>query len=549
MRITEISCIIKEGIKEQSVSEDRQVTELKKFFNVNGSCNPQIHYMIDLSERLSEIKKMVDAGEYFTINRARQYGKTTLLAALAEYLKSDYKVISLDFQTISYGDFENEEKFVAAFSNEILISEYDIPEDIRSTLLHLADGKERNVTLSVLFRTLLQWCRISEKPLVLIIDEVDTATNNQVFVDFLAQLRAYYLRRMQMPTFRSVILAGVYDVRNVKSKIRPEENHKMNSPWNIAAKFKIDMNFSVDDISGMLNEYEQDYQTGMDVVEIAEMIYSYTSGYPYLVSCLCKMIDEDIKGESKTAWSKQDVLTAVKMLLNDKNPLFESLIGKLNEYLGVKNLIYRLLFRGENIGYNPDDSGIDMAEMFGFIKVRNGNVYISNRIFETRLYNMFLMSTDEQEKDVYREGARLKNQFIHDGTLDMRRILEKFVEYFDDIYGDRDEKFLEADGRRYFMLFLKPIINGTGNYYIEARTRNDEQTDMIIDYLGQQYIIEMKIWHGNAYNERGEKQLSDYLEYYHVDKGYMLSFNFNKNKKIGVKEVVLGEKLLIEAVV
>lgn len=549
MRITEISCIIKEGIKEQSVSEDRQVTELKKFFNVNGSCNPQIHYMIDLSERLSEIKKMVDAGEYFTINRARQYGKTTLLAALAEYLKSDYKVISLDFQTISYGDFENEEKFVAAFSNEILISEYDIPEDIRSTLLHLADGKERNVTLSVLFRTLLQWCRISEKPLVLIIDEVDTATNNQVFVDFLAQLRAYYLRRMQMPTFRSVILAGVYDVRNVKSKIRPEENHKMNSPWNIAAKFKIDMNFSVDDISGMLNEYEQDYQTGMDVVEIAEMIYSYTSGYPYLVSCLCKMIDEDIKGESKTAWSKQDVLTAVKMLLNDKNPLFESLIGKLNEYLGVKNLIYRLLFRGENIGYNPDDSGIDMAEMFGFIKVRNGNVYIANRIFETRLYNMFLMSTDEQEKDVYREGARLKNQFIHDGALDMRRILEKFVEYFDDIYGDRDEKFLEADGRRYFMLFLKPIINGTGNYYIEARTRNDEQTDMIIDYLGQQYIIEMKIWHGNAYNERGEKQLSDYLEYYHVDKGYMLSFNFNKNKKIGVKEVVLGEKLLIEAVV
>lgn len=384
--------------------------------------------MIDLSERLSEIKKMVDAGEYFTINRARQYGKTTLLVALAEYLKSDYKVISLDFQTISYGDFENEEKFVAAFSNEILISEYDIPEDIRSTLLHLADGKERNVTLSVLFRTLLQWCRISEKPLVLIIDEVDTATNNQVFVDFLAQLRAYYLRRMQMPTFRSVILAGVYDVRNVKSKIRPEENHKTNSPWNIAAKFKVDMNFSVEDISGMLNEYEQDCQTGMDVVEIAELIYSYTSGYPYLVSYLCKMIDEDIKGESKTAWSKQDVLTAVKMLLNDKNPLFESLIGKLNEYPGVKNLIYRLLFRGENIGYNPDDSGIDMAEMFGFIKVRNGNVYIANRIFETRLYNMFLMSTDEQ-------------------------------------------------------------------------------TDMIIDYLGQQYIIEMKIWHGNAYNERGEKLL------------------------------------------
>jgi hypothetical protein len=52
LRITEILCIIKEGIKEQSVSEDRQVTELKKFFNVNGSCNPQIHYMIEMLERI-----------------------------------------------------------------------------------------------------------------------------------------------------------------------------------------------------------------------------------------------------------------------------------------------------------------------------------------------------------------------------------------------------------------------------------------------------------------------------------------------------------------
>ena len=34
-----------------------------------------------------------------------------------------------------------------------------------------------------------------------------------------------------------------------------------------------------------------------------------------------------------------------------------------------------------------------------------------------------------------------------------------------------------------------------------------------------------------------------------IQKGYMLSFNFNKKKEIGVKEVVLGDKLLIEAVV
>ena len=53
--------------------------------------------------------------------------------------------------------------------------------------------------------------------------------------------------------FQSVILAGVYDVRNISRKIRPEEDHKENSPWNIAADFLVEMNFSVKDIEGMLS--------------------------------------------------------------------------------------------------------------------------------------------------------------------------------------------------------------------------------------------------------------------------------------------------------
>lgn len=61
---------------------------------------------------------------------------------------------------------------------------------------------------------------------------------------------------------------------------------------------------------------------------------------------------------------------------------------------------------------------------------------------------------------------------------------------------------------------------------MEAETRDERRTDVIVDYRGRQYIIEMKIYHGNAYNERGEQQLADYLDAYHLSKGYMLSFNF-----------------------
>lgn len=98
-------------------------------------------------------------------------------------------------------------------------------------------------------------------------------------------------------------------------------------------------------------------------------------------------------------------------------------------------------------------------------------------------------------------------------------------------------------------MYLRPIINGTGNYYIEAQPRDARRTDIIVDYADEQFIVEMKIWRGNEYKERGEQQLVDYLDYFHKDKGYLLSFNFNKKKEIGTKTITIGNKTIVEAVV
>lgn len=528
-----------------------------KVFNVNGACKSDRHYMVDLKQRLEEIKAMVDDGQYFTINKARQYGKTTTLRALADFLHKDYVVISLDFQKLEADEFVSGSSFVHALTREInrkIRAIKGVPTEIKERLQKLADGTNRNVRMAEMFDCFSEWCEQSDKPIVLMIDEVDTATNNQVFLDFLAQLRADYLDRDAVATFQSVILASLYDVRNIRRKLRQEDDHKMNSPWNIAADFLVDMNFSVQDIAGMLTEYEEDHQTGMNIDEMSKLLYDYTSGYPYLVSRLCKFIDERIAGcndypDKRSAWTKAGFLEAIKLLLKDQNPLFESLIGKLNDFPELNDVISRLLFQGQSIAYNPDNLAIQTAQMFGFVKVEDSNVVIANRIFETRLYNNFLLKFEEQNKDIYSEGARYKNKFIVDGHLNVRKVLEKFVETFDFLYGDQGEAFHEDTGRKYFMLFLRPIINGTGNCYVEPETRNRERMDLVIDYRGEQFICELKIWHGNAYNERGEKQLSDYLDYYGLKKGYMLSFNFNKKKEIGVKDIVLGDKVLVEAVV
>lgn len=530
---------------------------MTKIFNVSAACSPRLHYMVNIDAKLEKIKHMIDRGQYFTINRARQYGKTTTLRALSRYLEKDYTVISLDFQRLSYADFENEQAFVAAFSREILDrfegKEELPPEYLQNfhTLIHEVTGGGR---LSALFRLLSKWCQASPRPIVLLIDEVDSATNNQVFLDFLAQLRAYYIDRDERATFQSVILAGVYDVKNLKRKFVTDDDHKLNSPWNIAADFLIDMSFSAKDIAGMLAQYEADHHTGMNIEKIAGLIYDYTSGYPFLVSRICKLLDERIAGSAAyptltAAWTRPGFLEAINILLSEKNTLFESLTGKLHDYPELKNVLHSLLFEGQSIMYNPDEPSIDMALMFGFVKVEKGSVLIANRIFETRLYNIFLTAPEVQSYDIYKAALQNKNQFIQNGRLNMKLVLEKFVEHFDDVYGDQTQDFVEEDGRRYFLLYLRPIINGTGNYYIEARTRNMERTDVIVDYLGEQFIIELKIWRGNAYNERGETQLADYLNYYHLKKGYMLSFNFNKNKQIGVHEIHFDDKLLIEAVV
>ena len=159
------------------------------------------------------------------------------------------------------------------------------------------------------------------------------------------------------------------------------------------------------------------------------------------------------------------------------------------------------------------------------------------------------ISEESIRSEAFQYGQRDKNQFIRNGHLDMRLVLEKFVVHFTDIYGKNDEKFIEACGRKFFLLYLKPIINGVGNYYLEAQTRDARRTDVIVDYRGEQFIVELKIWHGNEYNERGEEQLLDYLDYYRIREGYMLSFNFNKKKETGVKEVRMGDKTIVEAVV
>lgn len=532
---------------------------MAKKFNVTAVCMPDKHYMVNIEERLRQIKDLVDEGLYFTINRARQYGKTTTLLALEQYLRQDYHVVSLDFQTFGSEEFTNENIFALSFAGAFIRqikSEFSVSsEQLKKTIMQvetIVEDERKSFRLLKLFEKISDICAQMDKPVVLMIDEVDSAANNQVFLDFLAQLRAYYIRRTTWPTFKSVILAGVYDIKNLVRKLRPDEEHKVNSPWNIAADFGVEMSLTKEGIAEMLREYKVDYQLDMNENEMADLLYSETSGYPFLVSKLCKLMDEEIskaEGGRAQAWTVGGFMDALRILTAEKNTLYESIVGKVITYPELNDILQDKIFNGQTVAYTATNPVIDLAAMFGIIKNIDGVAVPANKIFAKVLSDYYLSLDEMKNLEIYKASQQEKVQFIRDGKLNMRLVIERFAEHFTDIYGKKGEKFVEKEGRKYFLLYLKPIINGRGHYSLEAVTTSENRTDLIVYYQKEFFIIEMKIWRGAKKHKDGEKQLLGYMDEYHQETGYLITFNFNKTKSPGIKEIRIDKKTLIEAVI
>jgi len=371
---------------------------MQKEFNDTGLCIPNRHYMVDNSDKLKQIIAFVEKGKYFTINRPRQFGKTTTLFLLAKQLNllDDYMALKISFEGIDTETHQHVEKFVRLFL-EMLIREFEFLQ-----LLELAQFTshylENTNTLPLLsqFITKLKRDMLPKTSLVLLIDEVDKSSNNQLFLDFLSMLRDKYLQQHEGRdhTFQSIILAGVHDIKTLKAKIR-HQSSGYNSPWNIAIDFKVDMTFLPHEIETMLQDYSIDKQIQLDISAIAQRLYYYTNGYPYLVSKLCKFIDEDIiPNRAEKNWSVDDVEAAFKMIVDEgyTTTLFDSLTKNLENERELYELIYHIVINGKSLKFTIADPMINLAYLYGIlIPSEQKRCQIHNRIFEQRIY-AYMMS-------------------------------------------------------------------------------------------------------------------------------------------------------------
>ena len=183
-----------------------------KEFNTEAVCIPELHYMVDISDKIQQIEKLIAHGDYFTINRARQYGKTTTISTLFRKLKDKYLMIRLSFEGMGNVCFENDYNFVFNFQ-------------------------------SIMYKGLKR-AKASQE----ILADWETNTN--------------------IPKHKDPF---VY----------------------LSEKITTLCEMSDKEIATMLQEYESDHHTGMDITSLSEEIYKYTNGYPYLVSWLCKWMEKN----------------------------------------------------------------------------------------------------------------------------------------------------------------------------------------------------------------------------------------------------------------
>jgi hypothetical protein len=526
---------------------------MKKRFNDTGLCIPGRHYMVDISNKIAKIVRMIEQGDYFVINRPRQYGKTTTLYILNQFLQTvnDYLPINISFEGIGEEGFKSTGIFIDAFFL-LLNKEFNAPgNESLVTFLESGPVPDRMDKLDLWIGELV---KKTGKKVVLMIDEVDKSSNNQLFLDFLGMLRNKYLNRDKEgeSTFHSIILAGVHNVKNLKLKIRPDSESKYNSPWNIAVDFEVEMNFNPGEIASMLKQYVDETGIEMDIDAIAKTLFYYTSGYPFLVSKLCKIIDEEIIfEENRKKWNNDDIELAVNTLLKKQNTNFDSVVKNLENYKDLYEIVKKITLSADKVEFNIYNSVIDLGIMHGIFKTAGPYVRIHNRVYEELIYNY--MATDFRIKELL-EAKTVTYTFeeyylTEDGSLDFERVLLKFQEFMKKEYSKRDEAFLERNGRLIFLAFLKPIINGKGYDFKEVQISEEKRMDVVVIYDRKKFIIELKIWRGKKAHENGIIQLTNYLETQGLKNGYLVIFDFTKKAgKVYKKERIISNQKEIFAV-
>ena len=218
------------------------------------------------------------------------------------------------------------------------------------------------------------------------------------------------------------------------------------------------MSLSVREIQSMLEEYKADRGIVFTAESLAKEIYSYTGGYPFLVSLICLWVDERLQRTQELAeyWTPEGIRIAVREILKSTNTLFDDVIKNIENNARFSELVKSILLEGRQIPYKLTNPEIGLGVTFGILAQEDGICKISNLIFETYIYDHLIAAKLMD----WRMLPQPRSQFItKDDGLNLDLVLDKFQEFM------KERKAvtacLKALGYRYITLDLEGFRSGS----------------------------------------------------------------------------------------
>ena len=501
--------------------------ERMRFFNTEGPVRSDDHYCIPPLERidLDAVLGFVRDKKYFVLHAPRQTGKTSALLALRDLLNGggDYRCVYADFE-VGQAAREDTERAMRAVLGELarrarVTLGDETPDALRGPALETegADG--------ALIDVLSRWAEADPRPLVLLIDEIDTLIGDTL-VSVLRQLRAGYDQRpARFP--HSVILCGVVDVRDYRIQSSAANALVLGgSAFNIKSKSLRLGDFTEAEVRTLVAQHTA--ETGQTFTEDAlQMVWTRTAGQPWLVNALCYDVcfDEGQGRDRSRPITGDDILAAQERLILRRDAHIDQLAHKLREER-VQRVIEPILAGADEQAWSEEDL-LYLRDLGLIAQEAGGAPRIANPIYAEvvpRHLNAAVQAGLPHERAWYVDA---------DGALDVDGLIADFQTFFrehSEHWVQRFEQYREAGPQLLLQAHLQRVVNGGGvieREYALGRGRTDLLIRWPLGRRTRKFVVECKLRRGELERTiaEGVTQTLGYMDRCGAEAGHLIVFD------------------------
>jgi hypothetical protein len=498
-----------------------------RFFNNAGPSEPAQHYCIDPLRRIrvDEIERLIDAHRYFVLHAPRQTGKTTCLITLMRHLNAAGKVrcayANVEDAQAARGDYTKGIPIVAEriAAGAQWMSGDPYPQRILKSVL---DETSPGSALSSL---LALWSQADPRPLVLLIDEIDSLVGDTL-ISVLRQLRGGYPQRPgAFP--QSVILCGVRDVRDYRIHSSDGEIITGGSAFNIKAESLVLGDLTEPEVRELLQQHTD--ETGQVwTAEAVDEIWRLTQGQPWLVNAIAyELTSRRPEGRDRSHHLDLAMVTAAReQLILRRDVHIDQLADKLKEPR-VRRVVEPII-QGEVTGAGLAEDDIQYVVDLGLIRLTRGGPVIANPIYREVIPRQLTYGAQ-----VELSALVPTLPFVSpDGSLMLVVVLAAFQQFFRENSESWVQRFeyKEAGPQLLLQAFLQRIVNGGGRVdreYGLGRMRTDLMVAWKRPAGEQRAVIEAKVVRRSreASIAEGLTQTREYMDRCGTPEGHLILFD------------------------